>query len=101
MSGTGSEPKIENKIPSGEIKWRTDDNGKIEITADGTNWLDSKTPKKDLIVELKNQLNADKQNDEEDSGFHETSGMNLASGGGKKSKKHRSKNKRHTRKNKK
>jgi hypothetical protein len=103
MSGTGTEPKIENKIPSGEIKWRTVDNDKIEITADvkGAEWLDSKMDRKKLVDELKKQLLADKKKDEEEAGFHETGEMNLASGGGKKSKKHRSKKKRNTRKNKK
>ena len=99
MSGT--EPIMGNKIPSGKIEWRTVETTKnVEISADGNNWLDSKTPKKDLIEALKIQLNADKKNDEEDAGFHETGEMNLASGG-KKSKKHRSKKKKHTRKNKK
>jgi hypothetical protein len=106
MSGTGTEPKIENKIPSGEIKWRTNDNGKIEITADvkGAEWLDSKMDRKKLVDELKKQLLADKKKDEEEAGFNDTAedkGPGYDNFGGKKSKKRRNKNKRHTRKNKK
>jgi hypothetical protein len=90
MSNTvGSVPDTakpeDKKITVGTIKWKTTD-GKVELSANDIEWLDSKMIRKDLIEGLKKQLfeakpesevkpeDGDKKKDEEDTGFKDSEG---------------------------
>ena len=75
----------DKKITEGTIKWKTTDD-KVELSANDTEWLDSKMNRKDLIEGLKKQLSeakpegeakpedGDKKKDEEDTGFKDSEG---------------------------